>query len=102
MSHARVHENAGLQVGRWTFVRHADSRYRSTVVTLGGALLRFDVRCLLQGKGAECQLDGAYLVEGEDHVDHHTTVEHQASHCRSGRPIAASRRGRAPRCSTAS
>jgi Fe-S cluster assembly protein SufD len=84
MSHVRVHENAGLQVGRVDVRQAADSRYRSTVVTLGGALLRFDVRCLLQGKGAECQLDGVYLVEGEDHVDHHTLVEHQASHCRSG------------------
>jgi len=83
MSHVRVHENAGLQVGRVDVRQDTDSGYRSTVVTLGGALLRFDVRCLLQGKGAECQLDGAYLVEGEDHVDHHTRVEHQASHCRS-------------------
>jgi len=83
MSHARVHENAGLQVGRVDVRQDADSGYRSTVITLGGTLLRFDVRCLLQGKGAECQLDGAYLVDGEDHVDHHTLVEHEASHCRS-------------------
>lgn len=83
MSHVRVHENAGLQVGRVDVRQGADSGYRSTVVTLGGALLRFDVRCLLRGKGAECQLDGAYLVEGEDLVDHHTLVEHQAPHCRS-------------------
>jgi Fe-S cluster assembly protein SufD len=83
MSHVRVHENAGLQVGRVDVRQEADSVYRSTVVTLGGALLRFDVRCLLQGKGAECQLDGAYLIDGEDHVDHHTLVEHQAAHCRS-------------------
>lgn len=83
MSHVRVHENAGLQVGRVDVRQAEDSGYRSTVVTLGGALLRFDVRCLLQGKGAECQLDGAYLVDGDDHVDHHTSVEHQAAHCRS-------------------
>ena len=83
MSHVRVHENAGLQVGRVDVRQAADSRYRSTVITLGGALLRFDVRCLLQGKGAQCQLDGAYLLEGDDHVDHHTLVEHQASHCQS-------------------
>jgi Fe-S cluster assembly protein SufD len=83
MSHVRVHENAGLQVGRVDVRQEADSLYRSTVVTLGGALLRFDVRCLLQGKGAECQLDGAYLIDGEDHVDHHTLVEHRAAHCRS-------------------
>ena len=83
MTHVRVHENAGLQVGRVDVRQDADTSYRSTVVTLGGALLRFDVRCLLQGRGAECQLDGAYLIDGEDHVDHHTLVEHQASHCRS-------------------
>ena len=83
MNHVRIHENAGLQVGRVDVRQAADSQYRSTVITLGGALLRFDVRCLLQGKGAECQLDGAYLVEGEDHVDHHTLVEHQAPNCHS-------------------
>jgi len=83
VTHVRVHENAGLQVGRVDVRQADDSRYRSTVVTLGGALHRFDVRALLQGKGAQCQLDGAYLVDGEDHVDHHTLVEHQAPHCRS-------------------
>jgi len=83
VDHVRIHENYGLQVGRVDVRQGADSRYRSTVITLGGALLRFDVRCLLQGRGAECVLDGAYLVEGRDHVDHHTLVEHQAPHCRS-------------------
>jgi len=83
MSHVRMHQNAGLQIGRVNVRQHADSVYRSTVVTLGGALHRFDIRCLLQGEGAECQLDGAYLVDGDDHVDHHTVVEHQAPQCRS-------------------
>jgi Fe-S cluster assembly protein SufD len=83
LNHVRVHENAGLQVGRVDVRQAADSHYRSTVVTLGGALLRFDVRCLLQGRGADCQLDGAYLVDGDDLVDHHTRVEHQAAHCQS-------------------
>lgn len=81
--HVRIHENTGLQVGRVDVRQGADSRYRSTVVTLGGALLRFDVRCLLEEPGAECELDGAYLVDGDDHVDHHTLVEHRAPRCRS-------------------
>ncbi|MGD8608759.1 MAG: Fe-S cluster assembly protein SufD [Myxococcales bacterium] len=83
VKHVRVHENPGLQVGRVDVRQAADSSYRSTVVTMGGSLLRFDARCLLQGRGAECQLDGAYLVEGEDHVDHHMLVEHRAESCRS-------------------
>jgi Fe-S cluster assembly protein SufD len=81
--HVRIHENDGLQVGRVDVRQAADSRYVSTVVTLGGALLRFDVRSLLNGPGAECELDGAYLVDGDDHVDHHTLVEHRAPRCRS-------------------
>lgn len=83
LDHVRVHENAGLQVGRVDVRQDADSFYRSVVVTLGGALLRFDVRAFLQGQGAECRLDGAYLVDGDDLVDHHTRVEHQAARCRS-------------------
>lgn len=84
VDHVRVHDDRGMQIGRVDVRQAADSRYRSTVVTLGGALLRFDTHCLLAAEGAECQLDGAYLVEGEDHVDHHTLVEHQAPRCRSG------------------
>lgn len=83
MTHVRVHENAGMQIGRVDVRQRDDSSYRSTVVTLGGALLRFDVRCLLQGRGAQCELNGAYLVEGKNHVDHHTAVEHQAPQCTS-------------------
>ena len=40
MSHVRVHEQTGLQIGRVDVRQDADSGYRSTVVTLGGALLR--------------------------------------------------------------
>jgi Fe-S cluster assembly protein SufD len=83
LDHIRIHENPGFQVGRVEARQEADSSYRSVVVTLGGSLLRFDVRALLQGTGAECRLDGAYLVDGNDHVDHHTLVEHQAPGCRS-------------------
>lgn len=83
LDHVRIHENAGLQVGRVDVRQDADSSYRSVVVTLGGALLRFDVCALLQGGGAECRLDGAYLVDRDDLVDHHTRVEHEAPHCRS-------------------
>jgi Fe-S cluster assembly protein SufD len=95
VSHVRVHEDAGLHVGRVDVRQAPDSRYRSTVVTLGGELLRFDVRCLLEGKGAECQLDGAYFADGDDHVDHHTLVEHRAAHCRSDQTYRGIASGRA-------
>ncbi|MEM7135911.1 MAG: Fe-S cluster assembly protein SufD [Myxococcota bacterium] len=83
LHHVRIHEQNGLQVGYVDVRQDRDSRYHSVVATLGGALLRFDVRVHLEAPGAQCQLDGAYFVDGSDHVDHHTLVEHKAPHCRS-------------------
>ena len=79
--HVRIHEHPGMQIGRVDVTQSASSNYRSTVLTLGGALLRLDVHVRLRGRGAECHLDGAYMVEGHDHVDHHTLVDHEESHC---------------------
>jgi len=38
--------------------------------------VRNNVRVVLQGEGAECALNGLYLVDGKQHVDNHTEIEH--------------------------
>jgi Fe-S cluster assembly protein SufD len=45
-------------------------------VTLSGALVRNNVRVLLNGEGAECVLNGLYLADGKQHVDNYTLIEH--------------------------
>jgi Fe-S cluster assembly protein SufD len=57
-----------------------DSRFASHVLTLGAALARTDVNVTLEGEGAECTLDGLYLVFGDRHADHHTKIDHAAPH----------------------
>ena len=69
----RAHRISALEVEQG-----ADSRYASRVVTFGGALTRLDLHAKLTGRGAECTLDGLYLVDGDEHVDHQTLVEHAA------------------------
>jgi Fe-S cluster assembly protein SufD len=85
MEHTRVEH--GTELGRrigLTEVRQArDSRYASRVVTLGGALSRLELRVLLQGEGAECDLRGGHLARGAEHLEHHTVIDHQAACCRS-------------------
>ena len=81
--HIRIHEDPGMQIAHVSVLQAASSVYRSTVLTLGGALLRLDIHARLRGQGAECQLNGAYFVDAQDHVDHHTLVEHESSHCQS-------------------
>src|SRR5690606_3383984 len=37
----------------------------------------------LNGEGAECALDGLYIVNGKQHVDHHTVIDHASPNCNS-------------------
>lgn len=60
-----------------TYVRQARaSRFTSHAVDLGGLLVRHDLRSVLNDEGAECHLNGLYVVDGRSHVDNHTEVDH--------------------------
>lgn len=63
--------------------QHRDSRFVSHSVALGARLSRTDIHVELNGQGAECVLNGLYLVNGMQHVDHYTRVDHLRPHCRS-------------------
>lgn len=45
-------------------------------VTLKGSLVRNDIHVVLDGEGSECVLNGLYLLDGKQHVDNHTEIEH--------------------------
>ena len=50
-------------------------------ISVGGALVRHDVDGALVGEGGDANLNGLYMARGEQHVDTHMTVAHQAAHC---------------------
>jgi Fe-S cluster assembly protein SufD len=50
---------------------------------VGGALVRNDIRVVLDGPGGEATLNGLYIVNGRQHVDHHTVIDHAKPHCNS-------------------
>ncbi|MFN3076083.1 MAG: Fe-S cluster assembly protein SufD [Alphaproteobacteria bacterium] len=55
-------------------------QYENFSLSLGGKLIRNEVQVLLRGPNAECQLSGAYAVDGRKHVDNTIRVEHDAPH----------------------
>jgi Fe-S cluster assembly protein SufD len=57
-----------------------DSRFRSHHVSLGGALSRSEIYARLDAPGVDCELNGLFLVDGEQHVDSQTTVDHASPH----------------------
>lgn len=58
-----------------------DSRFGLTSVTLGAALSRHDISMSMQGEGGDGTLNGLYLVDEKQHVDHSTVIEHAVPHC---------------------
>jgi Fe-S cluster assembly protein SufD len=48
--------------------------------TTGGGLVRTNVDAALQGEGAEISMNGLYLVNGKQHMDTHTRIDHIAPH----------------------
>ncbi len=55
-----------------------DAHYDSFTLTLGGRLVRNEVHLRLAGSGSEGRINGAYLCDGETHVDNTILVEHAA------------------------
>jgi Fe-S cluster assembly protein SufD len=49
-------------------------------ISLGGGLVRNDINAVLDGEGCDLALNGLYAVEGEQHVDHHTLIDHAKPH----------------------
>ena len=57
--------------------------YDLTTVTLGAQLSRHGIRVKLAHEGAECWVDGLYLVGTGQHADTHSLIDHSSPHCTS-------------------
>ena len=74
-SHAAFHygaTNAELQRG---------SFYDSTNLNFGALLARHDAGVRFNAEGAECFVDGLYLVDETQHTDTHSTIDHRVPNC---------------------
>ena len=77
-------EHAGAVHTGFTYAHQArDSRFASNSLSFGGGLVRSDTHVRLEGAGCECVLNGLYAVTGQQHIDHHTIIDHAMPHCNS-------------------
>ncbi len=60
-----------------------DSRFRSHLFAIGAGLSRSEVNSVLAAPGADCALNGLFLVGGTQHVDNQTVIDHASPHCSS-------------------
>jgi Fe-S cluster assembly protein SufD len=60
-----------------------DGAYDLTTVTLGARLSRHDIEVTLTSPGAECHVDGLYIVGDGQHTDTHSLIDHREPNCTS-------------------
>ena len=61
----------------------ANSSYDTTTITFGAQLSRHDIHVTMDHEGAECWVDGLYLVTAAQHTDTHSVIDHRKPHCTS-------------------
>ena len=85
LRHVKLQREAldAFHVAAFELHQERSSRVASHSISLGGDLVRNDLHAVLAGEGADCVLNGLYLVEGRQRVDNHMKVEHVAPHCES-------------------
>jgi len=60
-----------------------NSSYDATTINFGAKLSRHDIHVTMDNEGAECWVDGLYLVTGAQHTDTHSVIDHRKPHCTS-------------------
>jgi Fe-S cluster assembly protein SufD len=85
LAHYRlVEEQAqGYHLSHIDVRQEGGSRYRAMNLDLGGAWLRSNYQVNFQGQGADCELQGLYLVGERQHTNVHTHMLHHVPACRS-------------------
>jgi Fe-S cluster assembly protein SufD len=59
------------------------SSYDTTSINMGARVARHDISVVMDHEGAECWVDGLYLVGANQHTDTHSVIDHKQPHCNS-------------------
>ncbi len=68
-------------VGTVETVQQRDSHFVSFALATGAALSRTNIATVLGGEGAGATLNGLYMLDGTQHGDHQTRIEHAQPNC---------------------
>ncbi len=85
LDHYRLQEESesAFHIGTTEVHQERDSNYTSYAISLGAEIARHDLNVALADENIETTIDGLYIVTGKQHVDNHTTIDHQKPHCTS-------------------
>lgn len=82
LTHYRVQKDSAAAFNYGvTEVTLGKGSYDSTNINLGGAISRHDIELKFTAEGGEAWVDGLYMLDGEQHSDTHSTIDHTVPNC---------------------
>lgn len=80
LNHHIIQDEAidGIHISNTHVTVRRDAEYRSLLFSIGAALSRQETRVELVRNGGKCNLSGVYLMQGNQHADITTRIEHLA------------------------
>ncbi len=73
----QVEDERAIHLGAIHVELARDARCEGLLFALGSTLKRIDFNVYHRGRGASCRLDAIYLARHRQHIDLHTSVEHE-------------------------
>ena len=85
VEHVKVQEESrqAYHIANMQVVQAGRSNFTTHFLSLGGALVRNEVRVRFDGEHAEATVNGLYLAAGKQHVDNFTVIDHAKPNCAS-------------------
>jgi len=83
LTHYRVQKESAesYHIGTSEITLKRGSYYNSTNINLGGKLSRQDIHLKFTATGGECFVDGLYMLNGNQHHDTHSMIDHALPNC---------------------
>ena len=72
---------AATHYNRTDVTQHRDSKFSINTFSLDGKLIRNDLNIISEGENTETHMRGLYMVNGQQHVDNHTLMDHRVPNC---------------------
>jgi len=85
VTHYRVQKDSpdAFNIGTTEVSIAAGGSYNATSVNLGGAISRHDIDVKFTAEGGEAWIDGLYMLNGSQHHDTHSIIDHTVPNCTS-------------------
>ena len=85
LTHYRVQRESAeaFHIGTTDVSVGRGSLYNTTNINLGGALSRHDIDLKFTAEGGEAFVDGLYMLNGTQHADTHSVIDHLVPNCTS-------------------